>query len=235
MTVQPICLGCRYPLTGLAAGVCPECGKAFDPARRKTYGPRRLVGPHRVLAWQPSWSIFVGYFVLSAALIVPNASPNGYCDDLTSGVGSVWRMASWVLIALVAIVFVTARVWTLLAGTGVSARLRWLLLPLLFFGWSVTWERGWLWRARWYFAKDNFEALAKTPPSRWETGWYGTFYVTDIRPSDDGSAWLELGFPDWYGQGPAHLFYDSSTIGRIDNGGPRQEFGNGWGIHWNPT
>lgn len=33
------CLGCRYPLRGLTGGVCPECGRAFDPKDATTYAP----------------------------------------------------------------------------------------------------------------------------------------------------------------------------------------------------
>lgn len=31
------CIRCGYELAGLASPVCPECGRRFDPARRRTY------------------------------------------------------------------------------------------------------------------------------------------------------------------------------------------------------
>jgi hypothetical protein len=46
------CLTCRYDLSGVPAGPCPECGQKFDPRDRATYGPilsRRL--PRRWLFW----------------------------------------------------------------------------------------------------------------------------------------------------------------------------------------
>ena len=36
-TQTPRCWKCLYPLTGLTAPRCPECGTAFDPADRRTY------------------------------------------------------------------------------------------------------------------------------------------------------------------------------------------------------
>lgn len=32
-----VCLDCEYPLRGLGRCVCPECGRAFDPADTRTY------------------------------------------------------------------------------------------------------------------------------------------------------------------------------------------------------
>ena len=37
------CLSCNYDLSHLSSGGehrCPECGRAFDPSRRATFGPR---------------------------------------------------------------------------------------------------------------------------------------------------------------------------------------------------
>lgn len=34
---QAVCRGCYYPLRGLAHDRCPECGRAFDAANRKSY------------------------------------------------------------------------------------------------------------------------------------------------------------------------------------------------------
>src|SRR5438105_3678911 len=55
------CRGCGYVLHGLAQNRCPECGRAFDPADRKTYATsrralllrrwlRRLLPPALILA-----------------------------------------------------------------------------------------------------------------------------------------------------------------------------------------
>jgi hypothetical protein len=43
------CLGCGYRLTGLTQPRCPECGRRFDPARRRSYAS----SPHawRVRRW----------------------------------------------------------------------------------------------------------------------------------------------------------------------------------------
>ena len=42
------CRGCGYSLRGLAGGNCPECGRAFDLADRRTVGRR----PPRLALWR---------------------------------------------------------------------------------------------------------------------------------------------------------------------------------------
>lgn len=39
------CIGCGYPLRGLLAPVCPECGLAFDPADPSSYRSSAFCGP----------------------------------------------------------------------------------------------------------------------------------------------------------------------------------------------
>ena len=36
------CLGCEYPLDGLEAHRCPECGRAFDPADENSFALKPL-------------------------------------------------------------------------------------------------------------------------------------------------------------------------------------------------
>src|SRR3954451_7208332 len=40
-----LCLSCNYPLRGLTDRRCPECGRPFDPADRRTMNLGRPVGP----------------------------------------------------------------------------------------------------------------------------------------------------------------------------------------------
>lgn len=59
------CINCTYPLTGLAAHRCPECGTAFDPDNPATYVPDQPV-PRRRLAIAAS---FLGICVASLGLL----------------------------------------------------------------------------------------------------------------------------------------------------------------------
>ena len=46
------CLSCNYDLSNLTEHRCPECGRAFDPTIRTTYGPR----PRAVFS---VWGLFI--------------------------------------------------------------------------------------------------------------------------------------------------------------------------------
>src|SRR5687767_11054865 len=44
-----LCLGCNYPLRGLASRRCPECGRRFDPKEPASINPGRPIG--RIGRW----------------------------------------------------------------------------------------------------------------------------------------------------------------------------------------
>jgi hypothetical protein len=71
-TPQMFCKKCGYALVGLDGQVCPECGRAFDPANRKTFSRK----PPRGLAWR--WGKRL------AALLLPFLLAAG------GGIGWLW-------------------------------------------------------------------------------------------------------------------------------------------------
>jgi hypothetical protein len=56
------CVGCEYDLRGLAAGVCPECGRPFDPADLRTFKSVHMPRPRRLTRWvmtTPGWPLSI--------------------------------------------------------------------------------------------------------------------------------------------------------------------------------
>jgi hypothetical protein len=79
ITDQSTCLQCGYPLRGLRSCRCPECGRAFDPSNRRTYGPP---APHKIIivdldspvvaiALAVAAIVALGWFVWAVTLAVP--------------------------------------------------------------------------------------------------------------------------------------------------------------------
>lgn len=55
-----LCLDCNYPLQGLPAPRCPECGRGFDPADETTFNPGRSVPRSAAWAVGPiSWPVYL--------------------------------------------------------------------------------------------------------------------------------------------------------------------------------
>lgn len=83
------CRGCEYVLTGLVVGVCPECGRGFDPGdARSVLSARQL----RRRAWRPArnWMWWVLGIALIVALTVAGVIPRP-ASGLHGGVGLwVW-------------------------------------------------------------------------------------------------------------------------------------------------
>src|SRR3954464_2705525 len=75
MTPRMFCKGCGYALVGLESRVCPECGRAFDPANRRTFARK----PPRGWVWR--W----GRRVLALVLLLM----------LTAGAGLGWLWWGW--------------------------------------------------------------------------------------------------------------------------------------------
>src|SRR5258706_8670480 len=48
MIPRIFCKGCGYALIGLPGRICPECGRGFDPANRRTFAKR----PPRGWVWR---------------------------------------------------------------------------------------------------------------------------------------------------------------------------------------
>ncbi|MGI9014674.1 MAG: hypothetical protein ACR2GY_10545, partial [Phycisphaerales bacterium] len=59
-----ICRNCRYPLHGLDACRCPECGTAFDPS-----DPTTFFTPDPPIDWLGSMATLVRAYVWFAAIL----------------------------------------------------------------------------------------------------------------------------------------------------------------------
>ncbi len=231
-----VCLGCGYALVALGKGKCPECGREFDPLNTTSFGPQPIPFARRIVVFVPPWWAVIVYGLITSAVFGLQAAPIGLCSDVGAAIIAMWYGGSLLVMATLSVAILFA--WALCRWRGVSGhpRVRWLVLPAILFGWLVAWNGGWIWHSRWYFAKDNFAALAAHPTSTWTTGWYGSYHVTHIHRYPDGTIGLHLGFPDWYSQGPAELQYSPGAPGAPHPFGPGDEdLGNGWFLCWNPT
>lgn len=86
------CPGCRYELTGLAAGVCPECGRGFDPSDPSTVWDvraRRKAGIRRRVRLGVVTVVCLAVLQLAMLTIIPRPAmgPNG---------GVQWGLWVWV-------------------------------------------------------------------------------------------------------------------------------------------
>ncbi len=101
------CLGCGYILEHLPEPRCPECGRGFDPADRRTYGPAVLSGLRYL------WFALAGLGTLPLAYVavalVPTVSRR-YQDS----------MARLLMIAI--LVSVCLSVYVLVAGAALSRK-----------------------------------------------------------------------------------------------------------------
>src|SRR5687768_7713948 len=74
-----LCLNCNYPLRGLGAvGRCPECGRPFDPADRRTMNMGRPVGRLGRFLMRPiGWPTLILAVLATAALVYATRPPAG--------------------------------------------------------------------------------------------------------------------------------------------------------------
>ncbi len=137
------CLSCRYELSGLPAGNCPECGRSFDPKDRTTVGPEieSRVGPWKVVLAIAAfgWPMVMTLLALGCQLVArmvlgrwPNTSG---ADDPKAipVVGSLY--IAWLVSVLLTVPIVAAG----LVGIGWIAARRWRLGLLSFFAGVACW------------------------------------------------------------------------------------------------
>ena len=69
------CRRCRYVLDSLSDHRCPECGRPFDPANRRTY----RTTPHRKSAYL-GWGFLIGSGIM-ALLTLLHLMPGYFAND----------------------------------------------------------------------------------------------------------------------------------------------------------
>jgi len=208
----PSCRQCRYLLTGLPKGPCPECGTLFDPDHPTTLGSPSRAYP--VAAYAPHRVINIVYALVVVPLFLAMCSPNGMFAD---GWAGVWTL----------LVFGTAALWTLwvfshLVGRTVLLfqrqrqprwRWNWLAIPATLALCITVQQSCIIWHLCWIIARPAF---ADAVQSGSQPGWIGGFYVTEIRRDPSGVVYFELGPPDqWYSDGPPHHLRPSGSRSRI--------------------
>lgn len=86
-----LCLRCQFDLNASrAAGRCPECGRAFDPADRRTYALDRFELRRRKLADGPARLMLVGFSALALLTLRAGFGPGtGINRSLDAGLATV--------------------------------------------------------------------------------------------------------------------------------------------------
>src|SRR4051812_38696663 len=59
-----LCFDCNYPLRGLESRHCPECGRAFDPDKPRTFNRRGPIGFIARWLLSPLGSLAHGFTIL---------------------------------------------------------------------------------------------------------------------------------------------------------------------------
>lgn len=189
--VEARCLGCGYALRGLEGGVCPECGRPFDPADPLTYrlpgAPlflRRFAGPppraHVVLA--------VGY---AAAVLLAQTSPGSLGIPICVGYILVPLLVGNYLLAAIACANPSTPRRPEPQATPRTRWWRWRVLPICTLVILTTFVFNWPLFIRFSISRSAFEAqvqralaIAATRPARpWPVGqgWRGAYFASQIR------------------------------------------------------
>ncbi|HYF16194.1 MAG TPA: hypothetical protein VD971_14100 [Phycisphaerales bacterium] len=154
----------------------------------------------------PRW-LTAAYVAAAGVVYFPFTYPPRDSLDLFDAWPEYFVKMSVVVMALFAAAFIAARMaiaWRRQRGRPSA---QWLVFPLVLLVLHLNWSCGLVFRARWAHARSEFIALAKTPPSTWKPGWYGTFRVTHVTSYPGGTLKLALGLPDSW-SGPFELWRD---------------------------
>ncbi len=125
MNEEALCLGCNYPLRGLPANRCPECGRGFDPDDARTINVGRPIPPF-VRSWlkPPGWPLNLSVSALALWMLYSFRFPG---HDLFDGM--IWVCAASLIGA----------VWfvRLLIYWALRARYRQRMLPRIGLRWAT--------------------------------------------------------------------------------------------------
>jgi hypothetical protein len=182
------CLGCRYPLAGVAQPACPECGRAFNPDNRLTYGPRIMSSTVGWALRGPGWGTLgaaAGVAVASAlAGSLPLLSVEWFMLGLLGGLAVMGVSAVRAVLAAGALVREPSCRPMFRRGWWRWAAL--VALGLLSLG-LVAYQP--VWRIRWLVSRPAMDALAAQarangPVTR--AHWCGAIHVSLAQP--DGNS-----------------------------------------------
>lgn len=215
-TDERTCIGCGYPLRGLPANVCPECGRPFDPRIPSTYDH-----PARPRSWR-RWAKPppIGQLLLLLGCTV-------YCVWIASSPGGLWAIAGGFVgpcfmapIGLLLLAYLlgdyASRVHAVIkaraegrvepASKRNRRRWRWALLPVCIAIVTSAAFTHWPLRVRFHYSRPAFELVVRdvqATDSRWETRErrIGLFHVKSIYQFRNGTVRFETGWIGFDGVG----------------------------------
>ncbi len=213
-----VCLGCGYALRGLPEAVCPECGRAFDPADSTTYDePTRPTGWRR-WAQAPPLSRCVVAAMCAVAYAYWSSEPGG----LLAGFGGVWMwpvglgLTAWLVadynLRVRAVIRDRRRASLDRVPAWRGGWLRWAIVPIclaLIFSAMLT---SWPMRLRFELSRGAFEDAVRklnagTDPKTL-TGRIGLLPVRRITQYGVGGVYFQTGLAGWDRVGLDHCSAD---------------------------
>lgn len=135
----PCCPQCRYDLTGVPDGACPECGTAFSIDA--LFAEHVAARSNRSIAMSVlapcAWMVF----------LLAVACAGGAGEDLRGGRSALWFLAASILFVFREFLFASRVLTTVVLGIGIVA----LAGSSVGSPWRVVWSSWWPWTP-WHYA-----------------------------------------------------------------------------------
>jgi hypothetical protein len=229
-----VCLGCGYLLRGLPKSVCPECGRAFDPADPSTYRDRAAVPKWRRWAKPPRRWHLMAIGVLTFMILweewQPPAFPRGWTLACVSSIAIPLIFLEYVARALATYVDRRRSAGDRLPQQ-LGGRWRWYVTPLCLALLCTTAYSDWPLQLRFTLSRSAFEQAAEdySAGRLRDTGpqWIGLFRVEEIGELEPGVPYFMLGY-DWL---DAVAFVDRAASTPSGARTPRKMSGT-WYLEW---
>jgi hypothetical protein len=228
-----LCLDCNYPLRGLTAPRCPECGLEFDPANSDTMNmgapltrkAQWVLGPMR-------WPTIAITLVAAALVLWVTRLPRNWLDVSRAG------LVVLVLMGIVWLAWPMARTFVARKYNWPKERLtrgakpRYIVGALLLIE-AFAIARGLPLKAAFWMSKPQMDALAADviarPKSSPQDQWLGAYKATEVQPIIGGGARFTVEVSaDGFRTG---FMYLPSANPKAKSRG-KQYLGDGWWIWW---